>query len=354
MSTFTPQFFEDMDSLTQIVLGASVGEAVLGRKAGNHAILWGAIAGTIPDLDVLIKPFVSDIHQLAWHRGFSHSIVFFILLSPLLGRLIHSIYKGRRGTISDWSWFVWWVTFTHAILDCFTTWGTQLLWPHPIRIAWNNIFVADPLYTVPFLLCVLLLMFFKRTNPWRSRINLIGISMSSIYMVFTIISKLTVLNSVSTDLQMLPQPPLEISSKPTPLNAILWNIQVKVKDGFYLGYRSLLDDDIETEFYFVPQNDHLLEPFLHFPEIQLLTYINQGFYTVQEIENGIQINDVRFGQPLAWEDQNAPFVFAYKAKIENGSLILKQKPIARPTEDQMPQLFEALWERLKGNNITKQ
>ena len=45
-----------MDSLTQIVLGAAVGEAVLGRKIGNKAILYGAIAGTIPDLDVIIAP----------------------------------------------------------------------------------------------------------------------------------------------------------------------------------------------------------------------------------------------------------------------------------------------------------
>ena len=42
-----------MDSLTQIVLGAAVGEATLGRKVGNKALLWGAIAGTIPDLDVV-------------------------------------------------------------------------------------------------------------------------------------------------------------------------------------------------------------------------------------------------------------------------------------------------------------
>ncbi|NND88620.1 MAG: metal-dependent hydrolase, partial [Flavobacteriaceae bacterium] len=41
-----------MDSLTQIVLGASVGEAVLGKKIGNKAIWYGAIGGTIPDLDV--------------------------------------------------------------------------------------------------------------------------------------------------------------------------------------------------------------------------------------------------------------------------------------------------------------
>ena len=43
-----------MDSITQIVLGAACGEIALGKKIGNKAILFGAIGGTIPDLDVLI------------------------------------------------------------------------------------------------------------------------------------------------------------------------------------------------------------------------------------------------------------------------------------------------------------
>ena len=46
-----------MDSLTQIVLGAAVGQAVAGRQIGNRAMLYGAIAGTIPDLDVIASNF---------------------------------------------------------------------------------------------------------------------------------------------------------------------------------------------------------------------------------------------------------------------------------------------------------
>ena len=74
-----------MDSLTQIVLGASVGEAILGKKIGNKAMLWGAIAGTIPDLDVLLRYFTDEISSTQMHRGFSHSIVFAVLIAPLLG-----------------------------------------------------------------------------------------------------------------------------------------------------------------------------------------------------------------------------------------------------------------------------
>jgi inner membrane protein len=47
----------EMDLITQTVLGAAVGEVVLGKKAGNKAIMWGAVGGLFPDLDVLITPF---------------------------------------------------------------------------------------------------------------------------------------------------------------------------------------------------------------------------------------------------------------------------------------------------------
>jgi inner membrane protein len=43
-----------MDTVTQIGLGAAVGEAVLGRQLGRRALLWGGICGLLPDLDVLV------------------------------------------------------------------------------------------------------------------------------------------------------------------------------------------------------------------------------------------------------------------------------------------------------------
>ena len=65
-----------MDSITQITLGAAIGEATLGRTVGRKAAAYGAFLGTLPDLDVLSSPFVSDYTQLALHRGFSHSVLF--------------------------------------------------------------------------------------------------------------------------------------------------------------------------------------------------------------------------------------------------------------------------------------
>ncbi len=56
-----------MDSFTQIVLGAATGEVVLGKKVGNKAIFWGAVGGTIPDLGILGKFFLSPIDNISFH-----------------------------------------------------------------------------------------------------------------------------------------------------------------------------------------------------------------------------------------------------------------------------------------------
>ena len=93
-----------MDSLTQIVLGASVGEAVLGKRIGNKAILWGAVAGTLPDLDVILRYFTDEISATQMHRGFSHSFIFAVLIAPLLGWIAKKIHF--KSVIHELLWFI--------------------------------------------------------------------------------------------------------------------------------------------------------------------------------------------------------------------------------------------------------
>ncbi|MEZ4931741.1 MAG: metal-dependent hydrolase [Saprospiraceae bacterium] len=85
-----------MDSLTQLTLGAAVGEAVLGKKVGNRAMVWGAFGGLLPDFDVFARFFTDEITALAFHRGFMHSIVFSILMAFVFGWLVEWLY--RSGT----------------------------------------------------------------------------------------------------------------------------------------------------------------------------------------------------------------------------------------------------------------
>ena len=56
-----------MDTVTQIGLGAAVGEAMLGRLVGRRALLWGGIFGLLPDLDVLV-PLGDAVRDFTYPR----------------------------------------------------------------------------------------------------------------------------------------------------------------------------------------------------------------------------------------------------------------------------------------------
>ena len=83
-----------------------------------------------------------------------HSIPFTHYLRHLVWiYLIHWLYNtGKRKdttTRKDWIWLFLLSILTHPILDCFTPYGTQLFLPFSdYRVAFNNIAVADPLYTL--------------------------------------------------------------------------------------------------------------------------------------------------------------------------------------------------------------
>jgi inner membrane protein len=249
-----------MDSLTQIVLGARVAELTLGKKIGNKAQLWGAIIGTIPDLDVLGRIWQSEYEALLSHRAGSHAIFTFVFLAPALGWLLHKLYKGKDGTTFwDWTKLAWWVLLTHTLLDCFTTWGTQLFWPFDhTRVAFNNIFVADPLYTLPFLICVIVCMFYKRTSKGRNRWNMAGLVISTVYMMITLVNKATVDRVIEHNLREQGISTIQYSTYPSPLNNILWYGVAESPSNFYVGYYSLLDSDTEVIFREIPKNHNLL------------------------------------------------------------------------------------------------
>ena len=96
-----------MDSFTQIVLGIATAELCAGAKLQRKTFLYGALLGTIPDLDVLIGQFMHPVDGVAIHRGISHSIVFFLWLSPMLGWIISKIENGKISIKSATNMVFW-------------------------------------------------------------------------------------------------------------------------------------------------------------------------------------------------------------------------------------------------------
>ena len=331
-----------MDSVTQIVLGAAVGQAVLGSKVGNKALLYGAIAGTIPDLDLISRFFVDTVSALEFHRGFTHSILFSVLFAPLFGWLVSKTEKGA--TWREWSWLFFFGFLTHPLLDAHTTWGTQLFWPFDLRLAFKNIFVVDPLYTLPFLLCCILVLFKKRGTPARRRLNNIGLLLSSSYLLLTLVIKGITFLKFETALKDQQIPYTEIQTKPAPLNAVLWLANVATKDAFLIGDYSLFDSKA-ISFGKHPKNHHLLGDLADDDKVKRLIKLTNGWYTVSQIEGKLYFNDLRFGL-LSTDVTKQAYVFSFLLDQTGEELVITENK-KRPAD--AAGLLVDLWQRIQGN-----
>jgi len=332
-----------LDSLTQIILGAAVGEAVLGKKIGNKAMLYGAIAGTIPDLDVLSIFFTDKVTALEIHRGFTHSILFSALFAPILAFIVVKFEKHKN--FKDWFWLFFWTFVTHPILDAQTTWGTQLFWPLDIRLAFKNIFVVDPLYTVPFLVFLLLAMRQKKGDKKRRFYNNLGIIFSSFYLLLTLVLKGISYRNFVKELDEQNIIYTDIKTKPAPLNTLLWTANVKTENAYLIGHSSFLDTK-PIAFSSYPKNHHLLGDLAKHPKVKRMIAISKGWYTINKKNNILYFNDLRFGA-LSLKPNAQNFVFKYKIEVDvNGTPFFKEEP---KEKTDAKKLLSELWIRIKGN-----
>jgi inner membrane protein len=339
-----------MDSLTQIVLGAACGEAVLGKKIGNKALLFGAIGGTIPDLDVLVGGllFDNEIDAMLFHRGFMHSILFSVIGAVIFGWVTYILYNtGKRlnsTTYKDWVSLYFWSLFTHLILDCFTPYGTQLFAPFSnYRVAFNNIAVVDPAYTLPFLICMIVLMFYQRTSIKRQFWLKLGIGISTIYMLFTLVNKLYIDSVFRKSLKDNNINATRFSTQPAILSNILWYGIAETEQFYFVSDYSLLDTQNSfLNFKRLPKQRDLTPS--DYKDIKNLARFSNHYYSVYKIgENEFEYNDLRY--PLLDLENSNTSVFSLVLYKDGNRL--NMKPF-KPKFDSFGALLKALWIRTKG------
>ncbi len=347
----------NVDTFTQVVLGAAVGQAVGHREIGNKAVLWGAIGGLLPDLDMVVMPLFDPVTQLSWHRGISHGIPLMLLLSPLIGWIIHRVH-GRAITVGKASLLVFLALFTHVLLDCFTTYGTGVFEPFSnYRVAWNNLFVVDPLYTVPLLIGVLASMF---PGEVRARLfrNTAGIAISTGYVVVTLALKFGTMPAFTRALDAQNIEYTRITTTPTPLNSLLWRAVVEDEGGYWIGYHSVFDSGSDVKFWRVPRNNHLLSDIEDEYAVRELKRFSDGWYSISRDERGLLFHDLRFAEYDSAEPSNnfgmgnpvnLNFVFTFHL-IENPPGTVNRWTV-RWEEFVMPDYASTanlLWRRIKG------
>ena len=284
-----------MDSLTQIVLGGAVAELVAGKKMGNKAILWGAIAGTIPDLDVFFRAFYEPLDAALIHRGFSHSILFALIASPLFAYVLTKAYRAKY-EYKTWLSLFFFGIITHPMLDMFTNYGTQFFWPLDARISFNTVFVIDPFYTIPFLICLVAVLFYNRESSMRRKINGFGLIYSCSYLLIGVIIKLSVLFTIKKEYASKGYEVNRMMVTPMPFTPFYWYALIENHKSYYVNYKSLFSSMNLEETDTLSKAIRLEH--LSWKDEQMrdkLERITNGYYSIFQKNDSLILYDLRFG-----------------------------------------------------------
>jgi inner membrane protein len=137
-----------MDPLTHGLVGATASQSFSDKKKIRPAAFTGAVSAMLADLDYFIHIPSDPLFNIEIHRQFTHSLIF-IPVGALIASLLLWWFMKKHLTFKELYLYSILGYATAGLLDAFTSYGTQLLWPLlETRFAWNLISVVDPIVTV--------------------------------------------------------------------------------------------------------------------------------------------------------------------------------------------------------------
>lgn len=347
-----------MDSLSQIALGSAVTIGTMGKRTALwKAALWGAVAGTLPDLDVFIN-HGNAIRNMVLHRAETHSLFWLTLFSFPFAAAVAKLH-------SEWAqWRRWWLALwlgliTHPLLDAMTVYGTQLALPftnHPYAV--GSVFIIDPLYTLPLLLGLGWALVKREKVNINGQVrgllskggmvsNALGLLLSSAYLLWGVSAQHRVNEIAHLALQSQGITAQGVLITPTPFNSILWRIVAVVGDEYLEAYYSLLDhsppdQQISLVFTRFPRGNALAAELQDSEEVQQLRSFSKGFYALREEAGRILITDLRMGQ-------EPNYIFSFAVAQRHSARVLLAHPEQMGTRINfkcgLPWIWQRMWSK---------
>lgn len=289
-----------------------MGEAFAGKKLGKKAMLLGVIAHSLPDIDFIAAFWLPTADNLHAHRGITHSILFVLVISPILAWVTKRIFKNIEISFTRWTLFYFLLTAMHILLDALNNYGVG--WFEPFnnqRVTFNIIYVVDPFFSLVPGIAAAVLLIIKQDKVIRKFWWKAGLICSSLYLLYCINNKNFINKKVKEALRNEQLVANRFLTTPAPLQNWLWFVAAEVDNGYYAGYVSVFNKKIKKQFTFYPKNDSLLHLLPDIAEAEKLIKFSQGYYTLEKSGDTILINDLRFGQVTGWDDPKQRFAFYY-------------------------------------------
>ena len=352
-----------MDSISQVAFGAAVAVAVLPASRVKRAAAYGAVLGTLPDLDALIR-FSNPVDSFVYHRSATHSLLILSLFAPILFLLMRRFDSALQTDSKRWLLAFWLVLFTHPLLDWFTNYGTQLFWPIvDTPFALGSIFIIDPVYTLP-LFCVGIL-------AWRSggisvrirakRISKAALLFSCVYLSWTLIAQAWIRTRVIAAESAVGNKIAanDVAVYAAPLTSFLYRVLIKENgaqpalDHYRESYVSVFADVGRAPIWRNIQRHQsaanstwatpaVIAKLRTIPDFNRLTRFSQGYYSVMlKPDQTLVLSDIRMGSEPAYA-----FNFEFASLKPDGSVQLqatKQLAGERPDWRALGWIFKRIY-----------
>ena len=310
-------------------------------------MLWGALAQSIPDIDFIASAWLSPADNLLAHRGFTHSILFGLLIVPLFAFIADRVHKPHNIAWRTWLIFFATEVFVHLFIDGFNNYGVG--WFEPFshaRISFNTVYVADPFFSVWPGIAFFFLIILNRYHPKRRFWWKFGVFIPVVYLLYCCTNKIRLDNEVRKSLTGQNIPHQRYFTTPAPLQNWLWYIVSGNDSGYHVAFRSMFDTQKEIEFQYFPRNDSLLSPVSDHEDLQKLIRFSKQFYTVEKWNDTLVFNDLRFGQIIGWQNPKEKFVFHYYLQHPDDNKLVVQRGRFAKWDRQVVKNF---LRRIKGN-----
>lgn len=338
-----------MDSVTQAALGALCGELTMRKQLGWKAPMWGLFWGTLPDLDIIAMPFLDPIERLGWHSGLSHSILVIIIATVIFGYLLAKLHRKKGITPVQAGWFIFLTWSTHVLIDCFTTYGTQIYEPFSnTRVAFNNISIIDLSFTLPMLLALLLVLFFKKESPARTWIGRSAAIWLCLYTSASFYIKQLANEHFEQQLADRGIVPTRMMTAPTLTNIFLWRMLAESDGQYYISYWSVFDaadrDDALDQ---IPSGHHHLGEFSNSAEVKKLIWFSQDWHQVipiKEDPDSLLVIDMRFSESHSSEKKIPAFAW----KVTRSGDAYTFKSVSYRDGIKPKETLAFLWQRIQG------
>lgn len=328
-----------MDSLSQIALGAAVSVAVMGRRTAVwKAAAWGAVAGTLPDLDVFID-HGNAIHNMVLHRAETHAPFWLTLFSLPFAAGIARLH-GEWAQWRRWWLAIWLALVTHPLLDTMTVYGTQLALPfsdHPFGV--GSVFIIDPLYTLPLLVGTVWAM-----STRKLKANTAGLVLSTAYLAWGVVAQQQVERVAQASLAAQGITAERVLVTPTAFNSVLWRVVAVAGDSYHEGFYSLLDATPRIAFDRFSRGNALAAEVQGIDGVQRISAFSKGFYKLQQDGARVKITDLRMGQEPA-------YTFSFVVAERHSAAVPLAKPEQVGSRPELGRFFPWLWRRLAGEPL---